>query len=271
MESSISARVKVKSLKDPSIPYILNGELYEILTQHGDNVTVRCSSCPADRVYRGSVRSTGNFHMHIKRRHPELLGKLHEMKVGSLLERRERLLNAKKLVIRGRIKKESSGSGETLEMIPTQCQNIAHPIDYSCRNSSHSAPSEEVFTNNTQSPIPSENEPQILIATEIHCDSEANMGIQRTPIYFTTIKEETSSSLDNEQAMDLTTPNSRRCESPLTHQMSNLKWEHVLQRVEGSLKNIQHEMRTRNQIETNRIFLDLAKFKFLNPGFRYQS
>lgn len=48
------------------IPYILNGELFEIQTQDGENVTVKCCNCPPDRVYRGSVRSTGNFHMHIK-------------------------------------------------------------------------------------------------------------------------------------------------------------------------------------------------------------
>lgn len=267
MESSISERVKLRSLKDPSIPYILNGELYTIITQHGDNVTVRCSSCPSDRVYRGSVRSTGNFHMHIKRRHPELLGKLHEMKVGSLLERRERLSNAKKLVVRGRIKKENSVSRDALEMMSKQCKDMALPIDFSCRGGSRSRTSEE----HTQTPMPADNEPHLLIATEIHCDSEANMGIQRTPIYFSNIKDEPTSSLDNEQAMDLTTSSFRRCESTLSQQMSNLKWEEVLQRVEGSLKSIQHEMRTRNQIETNRMFLDLAKFKYLNPEFRYQS
>lgn len=48
------------------VPYILNGELYRIESQIGDNVTVKCCSCPPDRIYRGSVRSTGNFHMHIK-------------------------------------------------------------------------------------------------------------------------------------------------------------------------------------------------------------
>lgn len=53
-------------LRHVHIPYILNGELYQIQTQDGENVTVKCCHCPPDRVYRGSVRSTGNFHMHIK-------------------------------------------------------------------------------------------------------------------------------------------------------------------------------------------------------------
>lgn len=48
------------------VPYILNGQLYEIQSQEGENVTVKCCHCPSNRVYRGSVRSTGNFHMHIK-------------------------------------------------------------------------------------------------------------------------------------------------------------------------------------------------------------
>ncbi|XP_073845435.1 stand still [Musca autumnalis] len=82
------------------IPYILNGELYQIQTQDGENVTVKCCHCPPDRVYRGSVRSTGNFHMHIKRRHPDLLEKLHDMKVNALLERRDRLMRNRKITSR---------------------------------------------------------------------------------------------------------------------------------------------------------------------------
>lgn len=57
---------KLQNIRHVHIPYILNGELYQIQTQDGENVTVKCCHCPPDRVYRGSVRSTGNFHMHIK-------------------------------------------------------------------------------------------------------------------------------------------------------------------------------------------------------------
>lgn len=57
---------KLHNIRHVHIPYILNGELYQIQTQDGENVTVKCCHCPPDRVYRGSVRSTGNFHMHIK-------------------------------------------------------------------------------------------------------------------------------------------------------------------------------------------------------------
>lgn len=89
------------------IPYILNGELFEIQTQDGENVTVKCCNCPPDRVYRGSVRSTGNFHMHIKRRHPDLMGKIYDMKVNALVERRDRFLRNRKSTRR----RNTNGSG----------------------------------------------------------------------------------------------------------------------------------------------------------------
>lgn len=88
---------KSDSIRRQHVPYILNGELYRIESQVGDNVTVKCCSCPPDRIYRGSVRSTGNFHMHIKRRHASLLGKLHEMKVAALVERRDRITKNRRI------------------------------------------------------------------------------------------------------------------------------------------------------------------------------
>ncbi|XP_037821329.1 protein kinase 4 isoform X2 [Lucilia sericata] len=93
------------------IPYILNGELYQIQTQDGENVTVKCCHCPPDRVYRGSVRSTGNFHMHIKRRHPDLLEKLHDMKVNALLERRDRLMRNRKITHRNNRNRTTTNAG----------------------------------------------------------------------------------------------------------------------------------------------------------------
>lgn len=64
--SDVDDTNKMHHMRHVNIPYILNGELYQIQTQDGENVTVKCCHCPPDRVYRGSVRSTGNFHMHIK-------------------------------------------------------------------------------------------------------------------------------------------------------------------------------------------------------------
>ena len=50
---------------------------------------------------------------------------------------------------------------------------------------------------------------------------------------------------------------------------NSLKWQDLLMQVENSLRDIQREMNVRNQIESNRMFLDIAKFKFLHPGFQF--
>lgn len=55
----------------------------------------------------------------------------------------------------------------------------------------------------------------------------------------------------------------------LGHDFIAQKWQELLVQVETSLRDIQHEMNIRNQIESNRMFLDIAKFKFLNPGFQF--
>lgn len=54
-----------------------------------------------------------------------------------------------------------------------------------------------------------------------------------------------------------------------TAESSPQKWQELLMHVENSLRDIQHEMNIRNQIESNRMFLDIAKFKFLHPGFQF--
>lgn len=69
-------------------PYILNGEFFEIIAQEGESVTVRCRYCDGNRnIYKGSIKSTGNFHMHIKVRfNVDILG-LHMLrfKVNALI------------------------------------------------------------------------------------------------------------------------------------------------------------------------------------------
>ncbi|XP_020713220.1 uncharacterized protein LOC110117736 isoform X2 [Ceratitis capitata] len=77
-----------------------------------------------DRVYRGSVRSTGNFHMHIKRRHPDLMGKIYDMKVNALVERRDRFLRNRKTTRRRGVhangnRKSRSGQRLTCSTQPT--------------------------------------------------------------------------------------------------------------------------------------------------------
>jgi len=157
---------KMEPKNDPErrqhVPYILNGELYRIENQVGDNVTVKCCYCPPDRIYRGSVRSTGNFHMHIKvgtlnilhwsperfscfftlreqRRHSSLLGKLHEMKVAALEERRDRIMKNRRF---GKPRKKTptptplpttsaaaqSNSGVFLDIQATPAGNESHEL-----------------------------------------------------------------------------------------------------------------------------------------------
>ncbi|XP_030386926.1 protein stand still [Scaptodrosophila lebanonensis] len=108
------AKLELDETTIQHIPYILNGELFRIESQIGDNVTVKCCHCPPERIYRGSVRSTGNFHMHIKRRHASLLGKLHEMKVAALVERRDRIIKNRALGVQNR-KKSSTASGTAVD------------------------------------------------------------------------------------------------------------------------------------------------------------
>ncbi|XP_037954903.1 uncharacterized protein LOC119684845 isoform X2 [Teleopsis dalmanni] len=96
-----------------TVPYILNGSLFRILTQEGENVTVKCCNCPEDRIYRGSLRSTGNFHMHIKRRHPNLMSTLEKMKIDAVLERRHcqsKKRNAQTIDNKSKVKKLKEGS-----------------------------------------------------------------------------------------------------------------------------------------------------------------
>ncbi|XP_034485802.1 uncharacterized protein LOC117790456 [Drosophila innubila] len=81
--------MKEKFRRYREIPYILNGEIFQIETQHGDNVTARCNFCPTTHLtFRGNLNSTGNFHRHIKRAHPYLLPELRDMKEAKAEQRK---------------------------------------------------------------------------------------------------------------------------------------------------------------------------------------
>ncbi|XP_034477234.1 protein stand still-like [Drosophila innubila] len=63
------------------IPYILNGGIFKIKKRKGDRVIVKCVYCPSQHRLRGNLANgTGNFHQHIKRRHPFLIDKVTKMK-----------------------------------------------------------------------------------------------------------------------------------------------------------------------------------------------
>ncbi|KAM7346126.1 stand still [Cochliomyia hominivorax] len=434
---------QIHNIRHVHIPYILNGELYQIQTQDGENVTVKCCHCPPDRVYRGSVRSTGNFHMHIKRRHPDLLEKLHDMKVTALLERRDRLMRNRKISHRHNRNRQISVMGPTnglcsfkneekseviqttdpelslmhthklkiktvfqrhqmqqreaaemrnwsnteyvvmpIDKLPT---NGEQPINYSLKsveqtvmqtsfntdptNNDHlqqqqqqeknksnecsnqasfnnytnfnNQPTTIASTHNTQNEYNIENStlhrhlstpsislscPSILSSyssSQPQYDMENNhRSYQSLPLHLhnlSIIKPEHLSLGGDTEAIDLTlhtdsgifsnseddstsiqhneTENSTHtngagsqktnspnnitidCERNVgegvhhmnnsNNNMNNVKWHELLMQVENSLRDIQREMNVRNQIESNRMFLDIAKFKFLNPGFQF--
>lgn len=62
--------------------------------------------------------------------------------------------------------------------------------------------------------------------------------------------------------------NNGTCSSNITAN-NNTKWQELLMQVETSLRDVQREMNVRNHIESNRMFLDIAKFKFLHPSFQF--
>ncbi|XP_023301849.2 probable serine/threonine-protein kinase ndrD isoform X1 [Lucilia cuprina] len=391
------------------IPYILNGELYQIQTQDGENVTVKCCHCPPDRVYRGSVRSTGNFHMHIKRRHPDLLEKLHDMKVNALLERRDRLMRNRKITHRNNRNRTNTNIGCSFkheaksEMItPTPGSQITldttsdlsllhthklkiktvfqrhqmqqreaaemqnwnktdyvvmpignlttndeseQPINYSLKISNN----QESLSNNNQQEMLHEktinnftnianqatnnmqqNEyicenhvstssiscPSVVssYSSNHHYEMEINRPYTSLPFHhhnLSIIKPEHFPLMNETEAIDLTTHtdsgifsnsedsieqndshndsiNNNRAGSQKTNtdninvernngdninntnnNNNSAKWQELLMQVENSLRDIQREMNVRNQIESNRMFLDIAKFKYLNPGFQF--
>ncbi|XP_046401382.1 uncharacterized protein LOC124167499 [Ischnura elegans] len=62
-----------------SVPSILDGELFELLTRKPDSsITAKCMLCPLPRIKPGSIRSTGNFICHIKKCHPEMVERMKE-------------------------------------------------------------------------------------------------------------------------------------------------------------------------------------------------
>ncbi|XP_001361416.3 protein stand still [Drosophila pseudoobscura] len=335
------------------VPYILNGELYSIESQIGDNVVVKCCNCPPDRVYRGSVRSTGNFHMHIKRRHASLLGKLHEMKVAALEERRDRIMKNRgnekprrkrastspcKPITRGPVAAASAPAAPAIaSSAPTA--NETHELKiktvFQRHQQEHSEQKEET---GTKTPSPSVSGYSTLDHNENHVnqaaskmpnctDNSTNIGLivqhvrtlpnlhpstvetlmanysQLTPVAAVPqvlplrpdVKEEQPSNspspIRTEQpvAIDLTTASIASSQSDGISSLSSKSYSledvqmapsvahymdgpprDILQRLERTMTDISQELRSRNQIEHNRLLLEAAKFKFLNPDFQFQ-
>ncbi|KAH8233802.1 hypothetical protein KR026_012507, partial [Drosophila bipectinata] len=321
--------------KRQHVPYILNGELYRIENQVGDNVTVKCCYCPPDRIYRGSVRSTGNFHMHIKvrtyicrlclrifdsflynsnfleqRRHSSLLGKLHEMKVAALEERRDRIMKNRRF---GKPRKKSP-----------PCQSSGDsPSDIVEGNNAGGAPTGGVSEETRELKIKTvfqrhkqEQEGAAIRSVRervfLNTISMINNYISQVETVTTTspstphvgilgrVKPEKSNSsglLGNQpEAIDLSRAQSHQNGEVATSSLSfspggtsleyprsqavaqSLSFTHfvenshrdVLQRLDRTMTEISQELRSRNRIEQNRLLLEAAKFKYLNPNFKFE-
>ncbi|KAH8365254.1 hypothetical protein KR084_006750, partial [Drosophila pseudotakahashii] len=324
-------RKKMEPKNDPErrqhVPYILNGELYRIENQVGDNVTVKCCYCPPDRIYRGSVRSTGNFHMHIKRRHSSLLGKLHEMKVAALEERRDRIMKNRRF---GKPRKKTptptpvtptpststaaqSNSGVFLD-IQTPAGNESHELKIKTVFQRHKQEQEGATRrsgDSTSDNVVPANPPSISNSLGVLVQDLPNISVESQPPGSTTtaasvsylgrpVKPEQARGspflTDQPSAIDLSRAPSLQGESKssgsLTSSMEDVSIEYarsqslsqslslthfldhpqrdVLQRLERTMAQISQELHCRNRIEHNRMLLEAAKFKFLNPNFQFE-
>ncbi|KAH8371897.1 hypothetical protein KR093_009263, partial [Drosophila rubida] len=282
--------MKVEPERRQHVPYILNGELYRIESQNGDNVTVRCCYCPPDRIYRGSIRSTGNFHMHIKRRHVSLMGKLHEMKVAALLERRDQIAKNRRLA---KCRKKSTTSAPVATPSPT-------PV---AAASTHQLKIKKVFQRHKQEHH--EQEEAAAIRTHIYnrcklqlqempeslkvtANSEDSVNLPR-PVNVNFIKPERQQQAivaQSDSAIDLSRSSSFQSDDmqsiefaaiqqpqsggqELTSYLNGVRGGDVLMRIENTLSNIKDELQARNQIEHKRLLFDVAKFKFQHPNFNF--
>ncbi|XP_043644845.1 protein stand still [Drosophila teissieri] len=321
-----SSDEKMELKNDPErrqhVPYILNGELYRIENQVGDNVTVKCCYCPPDRIYRGSVRSTGNFHMHIKRRHSSLLGKLHEMKVAALEERRDRIMKNRRfnkprkktpvpVATASTSAQSDSGVFVDLQASPP-AGNESHELKIKTVFQRHKQEQEgatrksgdSTSDNGVQANLPSisknlgvvvQNVSNISLETLPTGSTPASVSLLGRPVK----PEQVSGSpflSDQPAAIDLSQVPPGQGESKssgsLASSMEDVSMEYsrsqtlsqslsmahfleqpqrdVLQRLERSMTQISQELHCRNRIEHNRMLLEAAKFKYLNPNFQFE-
>lgn len=77
-----------------------------------------------------------------------------------------------------------------------------------------------------------------------------------------------SSSLED-NSMEYTRTQAISQSLSLTHFMEQPQRD-VLQRLDRTMAEIGQELRCRNRIEHNRLLLEAAKFKYLNPNFQFE-
>ncbi|KAH8253793.1 hypothetical protein KR032_006856 [Drosophila birchii] len=301
--------------KRQHVPYILNGELYRIENQVGDNVTVKCCYCPPDRIYRGSVRSTGNFHMHIKRRHSSLLGKLHEMKVAALEERRDRIMKNRRCV-KERKKVRAPPALTTAAQTPPQLVELTSPAGVAA--GTHELKIKTVFQRHKQeqqgaatrslififivnstkikiflrnpfsfqrsnmsmapnsNPIPAvvpllaPIKPEQPSVSSFSVEQPMAIDLRRAPPLPGKSKSSSSLSSLEDNAMEYTTSTEAVTQSVSLTRFMEQPQRDLLQRLDRTMAVIGQELHCRNRIEHNRLLLEAAKFKYLNPNFHFE-
>ncbi|ALC42376.1 stil, partial [Drosophila busckii] len=292
-----SVNVKSELLQRQHVPYILNGELYRIVSQIGDNVTVKCCYCPPDRIYRGSVRSTGNFHMHIKRRHASLLGKLHEMKVAALVERRDRIMKNRRFA---KNSKRSSSSSPCFVDTPTHELKIKTVFQRHKQEHNEQEEAAAVRTvSKEKTNIFYQPEPDLTFVNNQSVTESLTLPIEIPRLLpFGLIKPEQHQQMlleqEQPQAIDLSKTSSLQDEDHegnalsrsardaqiqvsvshnqmLAPYVNGVAPREVLIRIDNTLGDIKDELQTRNQIERKRLLFDIAKFQFLHPNFNFDN
>ncbi|XP_070139703.1 protein stand still isoform X3 [Drosophila kikkawai] len=211
------------------VPYILNGELYRIENQVGDNVTVKCCYCPPDRIYRGSVRSTGNFHMHIKS--------------GDSTSDNSDKVNSPNIT--------ANSIGFLLQ--DRSIMSVA-PI-------SNPTPPVPLLT-----PIKPE---QQSASSSFSVEQPVAIDLRRAPSLASESKSSSSLSSLEDNSMEYTSTGAVTQSVSLTHFMEQPQRD-LLQRLDRTMAAIGQELHCRNRIEHNRLLLEAAKFKYLNPNFHFE-
>ncbi|XP_030557726.1 protein stand still [Drosophila novamexicana] len=212
-QESDLGEVKADPERRQHVPYILNGELYRIESQIGDNVTVKCCYCPPDRIYRGSVRSTGNFHMHIKRRHASLLGKLHEMKVAALVERRDRIMKNRRIA-KCRKKSTSSVTISALAAVAA-----ASSMEVPKSTETHELKIKTVFQRHKQEHHEQEEAAAIRTSISISDTSMDNNSLSSDKVSVTASKQDSNNNDSNNNNNAATFSNNHRQDE---HNLTNL-------------------------------------------------
>lgn len=69
-----------KKININNLPYIFQSTIFKIVCLKDKNISVRCNHCKNNKIVKGSIRSTGNFLSHLKRKHPDLIQQIKKLK-----------------------------------------------------------------------------------------------------------------------------------------------------------------------------------------------